>query len=85
MPTAAKSWIEDSGIRSEEFYGVVEMAKSGYTSTENYLPNTMELGNLYGGLMDQIWLGEKTAEDVILNEIMPVLKPAFDEYWSEHQ
>ena len=82
---ALKSWIEDSGIRSEEFYGVVEMAKAGYTAVENVLANTVELNSLYSGLMDQVWLGEKTAEDVILNEVMPVLKPVFDEYWADHQ
>ena len=27
----------------------------------------------------------ETAEEVIMNEIMPVLKPAFDEYWAERQ
>lgn len=82
---ALKSWIDDSGIRSEEFYGVVEMAQNGYTAVENVLSNTVELGSLYNGLLDQVWLGEKTAEEVIMNEIMPVLKPAFDEYWAERQ
>ena len=82
---ALKSWIEDSGIRTEDFYGIVDMAKNGYTVVQNVLSNTVELGSLYGGLLDQVWLGEKTAEDVVVNEIMPVLKPAFDEYWEEHQ
>lgn len=82
---ALKSWIEDSGIRSEEFYGVVEMAQNGYIAVENVLSNTVELSSLYRGLLDQVWLGEKTAEDVIVNEIMPILKPVFDEYWAERQ
>lgn len=81
---ALSSWIEDSGIRTEEFYGVVDMAKNGYTAVENILSNTVELSSLYGGLLDQVWLGEKTAEDVVLNEIMPILQPAFDEYWAAH-
>jgi hypothetical protein len=60
------------------------MAKNGYTAVENILSNTVELSSLYGGLLDQVWLGEKTAEDVVLNEIMPILQPAFDEYWAAH-
>lgn len=82
---ALKTWIEDSGIRNEGFYGIVESAKAGYTAVENVLSNTVELGGLYGGLLDQVWLGEKTAEEVVLNEILPILQPAFDEYWAERQ
>lgn len=94
MPTEAKfysdeaalsSWIEDSGIRTKEFYGVVEMANTGYTAVENVLANTVELSSLYSGLLDQVWLGEKTAEEVVNNEIMPILQPVFDEYWAAHQ
>ena len=81
---AMKTWIEDSGIRTEEFYGVVDMAKTGYTVVDNYISNNSELTSLYSGLLDQVWLGEKTAEEVIVNEIMPILQPAFDEYWATH-
>lgn len=82
---ALKTWIEDSGIRSKEFYGVVEMANSGYIALENLISNVVELQSLYNGLLDQVWLGEKTAEEVVNNEIMPILQPVFDEYWANHQ
>ena len=82
---ALKTWIDDSGIRSEEFYGIVEMAQNGYIAVENVLSNTVELNSLYGGLLDQVWLGEKTAEEVIVNEIMPIITPVFEEYWAERQ
>ena len=82
---AMKAWIEDSGIRFEEFYGVVDMANTGYTAVENVLANTVELSSLYGPLLDQVWLGEKSAEEVVTNEIMPILQPVFDEYWAAHQ
>lgn len=80
-----KTWIDDSGIRSDDFYGVIEMANLAYPAVENYISNTTELSSLYSGLLDQVWLGEKTAEDVINNEIMPVIQPVFDEYWAAHQ
>lgn len=79
-----KTWIEDSGIRTEEFYGVVEMANTGYVALENQIANYTELSSLYSGLLDQVWLGEKTAEEVITNEVMPILQPVFDEYWETH-
>ena len=82
---ALKSWIDESGIRGDDFYGVVEMANLAYTATEQVLGNYMELSNLYNGPLDQVWLGEKTAEDVILNEVMPFIQPVFDEYWAAHQ
>ena len=82
---ALKTWIEDSGIRNEGFYGVVDMANIGYTAVENVLANTVELNSLINPLLDQVWLGEKTAEEVINNEIMPILQPVFDEYWEAHQ
>ena len=61
------------------------MAQTGYIAVENVLSNTVELSGLYNGLLDQVRLGEKTAEEVVTKEIMPILKPVFDDYWAERQ
>ena len=82
---ALKTWIDDSEIRTEEFYGIVDMTQNAtYPAHSSVVSNAVELSSLYSGLLDQVWLGEKTAEEVIVNEIMPILQPVFDEYWANH-
>ena len=79
-----KSWIEGSGVRNDDYYGVIEMMKTANTSFAQMVSNSVELQNLYAPLLDQVWLGEKTASDVIRNEIMPLITPVFNDYWSSH-
>lgn len=80
-------WVDDSPIHPEEYkYGVIDMARDHVVPNAFYhLGITNELNAIINPALDQVWLGEKTAEDVILNEIMPQIQPIFDEYWAERQ
>jgi multiple sugar transport system substrate-binding protein len=81
-PALMAKWIDESPNRDDSFYGVVEMANLAYPSSGMMLGNDAELGNLYNPLLDQVWLGEKTADEVIRGEIMPLIQPVFEEYWA---
>lgn len=78
-------WVDESEVHPAEYkHGVIDMARDCVVPSSFYvLGNTNEMNAIISAALDQVWLGEKTAEDVIVNEIMPELQPIFDEYWAE--
>lgn len=80
-------WVDESDIHPAEYKdGIIDMAKNHVVPNPFYvLGNTNELYSLISAPLDQVWLGERTAEDVILNDIMPEVTPVFEEYWEERQ
>lgn len=80
-------WVDESEIHPAEYkQGVIDMARDCVVPNSFYvLGNTNELYSIINPALDQVWLGQKTAEEVVNNEIMPALQPVFDEYWAERQ
>ena len=78
-------WIDESKIHPAEYKdGIIDMARYCVVPNAFYnLGNTNELYSIINAALDQVWLGERTAEDVILNDIMPEITPIFEEYWAE--
>lgn len=87
MPTE-KSWYTDadmidqwtkSKVHPPEYkQAVVDYA---LTSTQPYywfkVSNYAELATIMNPALDQVWLGKKTAKEVVENEILPKIKPVF--------
>ncbi|MEG0270987.1 MAG: extracellular solute-binding protein, partial [Clostridia bacterium] len=80
-------WVDESNIHPAEYkQGIIDMARDYTVPNAFYtLGNTNELYSIINPALDQVWLGERTAEDVVLNDIMPQIQPIFDEYWAERQ
>jgi multiple sugar transport system substrate-binding protein len=78
-PALISRWVDESSIHPQSYKGAIKMAKDYCVPNAfYYLKNTNELNSLLAPL-DQVFLGEKTAEEVIKNEIMPNFTPVFQE------
>lgn len=72
-------WVDESEIHPQEYKGIIKMARDYCVPNSfYYIKNQNELSSLLAPL-DQVWLGEKTAEEVVINEIMPFFVPVFEE------
>jgi len=78
-------WVDESPIHPKEYKtAVIPMAREYVVPNPFYkIGITNELDAIINPALDQVWLGNKTAEEVIVNEIMPKIKPIFDKYWAE--
>lgn len=78
-PAAIEGWTQSKVHPPEYKQAVVDYA---LTSTQPYywfkVSNYAELAEIMNPALDQVWLGKKSAKEVIENEIMPKLKPVFE-------
>ncbi len=77
-------WITKSTIHPQEYKTAVVPLVLDYAIPDPFykLPNTNDINSIVTPLLDQIWSGKKTAETVILDEVMPKLGPFMEKYWN---
>jgi len=74
-----QEWIGNPRHPPEYRTAVVDFALNySHRLPEYYVPTYSKMDDIVEPALQQVWLGQKTAEDVIKNEIMPKITPIFN-------
>lgn len=78
-PTFISKWVDNTRHPAEYKSAVVDFARDYAKQLPvYYIPQFQKMDDVIEPALNQVWLGQKTAKDVIVNEIMPKIKPIFE-------
>jgi multiple sugar transport system substrate-binding protein len=79
-PALLSKWIDNPRHPPEYKTAVVDFAASNRVRQLPlyFVPTFARMDDVIGPALNQVWLGQRTAEDVIKNEIMPKIRPIFE-------
>jgi multiple sugar transport system substrate-binding protein len=77
-PKLVSQWVDNPAHPPEYRTAVVDFAlKYSHRLPQYFLPTFSKMDDVVEEALRQVWLGQKTAADVIMNEIMPRIRPIF--------
>ncbi len=77
-PALLKKWIDNPRHPPEYKTAVVDFALNySHQLPLYYVPTFAKMDDVIEAALAQVWLGQRSAEDVIKNEIMPKITPIF--------
>ncbi len=78
-PSLIAKWVDNPVHPSEYKQAVVDFALNyAYQLPPYYVPTFQKMDDVIEPALSQVWLGQKSAADVINNEIMPKITPIFE-------
>lgn len=83
--TKINEWLSGNPLYTDEYRTAVVDVMSECAHRDNMfkLYHYTEIYQLINMAMDQLWSGEKTAQEVIENDIMPKLRQIMEKEWNE--
>ena len=83
--TKINEWLSGNPLYTDEYRTAVVDVMSECAHRDNMfkLYHYTEIYQLIDMAMDQLWSGEKTAQEVIENDIMPKLRQIMEKEWNE--
>ncbi|MGO9411117.1 MAG: ABC transporter substrate-binding protein [Spirochaetia bacterium] len=77
-PKLVSQWVDNPVHPPEYRAAVVDFALNySHRLPQYYVPTFAKMDDVIEAALQQVWLGQKTAADVINNEIMPKITPIF--------
>jgi multiple sugar transport system substrate-binding protein len=77
-PKLISQWVDNPTHPPEYKTAVVDFAlKYSHRLPQYYVPTFSKMDDVIEAALGQVWLGQKTAKEVIQNEIMPKINPIF--------
>jgi len=77
-PKLIAQWVDNPRHPPEYKSAVVDFALNySHRLPEYYVPSFSKMDDVIEPALQQVWLGQKSAQDVINNEIMPKITPIF--------
>ncbi|HUX51246.1 MAG TPA: sugar ABC transporter substrate-binding protein [Spirochaetia bacterium] len=78
-PSLISKWVDNPRHPSEYKSAVVDFAINyAHQLPVYYVPQFQKMDDVIEPALNQVWLGQKSAKDVVLNEIMPKITPIFE-------
>jgi len=77
-PKLVSQWVDNPRHPPEYKSAVVNFALNySHRLPEYYVPTFSKMDDIIEPALQQVWLGQRTAQDVITNDIMPKITPIF--------